>query len=105
MKAVETLLNNHLYLFDGKVYRQTSGGPIDDNVSNLAARLVMYAFTMGYLKTLTKLDLEKVICHLKIYVDNCNQAGTACLMEPGTIKAKCTFLGLAGEDGAIKDTP
>ena len=47
MKAMETILTNHVYLFDNKIYRQRKGGPIGDNITNLSSKLVIYLFAVG----------------------------------------------------------
>ena len=66
---------NHLYKFNGQVYRQTSGGPIGDNATNDAANIVMWQFIIGYRKMLARLDLLSQSVLLKVYVDDLNQAG------------------------------
>ena len=40
-EAVETIMGNHLYRFDGKVYRQVEGGPIGLELTGVVADLVM----------------------------------------------------------------
>ena len=72
MKSVETILTNHIYLFDNKVYRQVTGGPIGDNITNLCSKLVIFAFQQGYKHQLHKLDLESSTVLLK---DDLDQAG------------------------------
>ena len=39
--AVRTVMKNHLYRFDGQVFKQTSGGPIGLELTQVLARLVM----------------------------------------------------------------
>ena len=72
---VKTTLTNHLYLFDGEVYKQKEGGPIGDNVTQIAARIAMFLFSSGYKRQLTSLGLLKQTYLLKLYVDDLNQAG------------------------------
>ena len=75
MAVVRTTRKNHLFLFDGEIYRQEEGGPIGDNVTQLAARIVMYLFSSGYRKELANLGLKDKTYLLKLYVDDLNQAG------------------------------
>ena len=75
MKVVETALQNHLYQFDQVVYRQLSGGPIGDNFTQLSSQVVIYTFATKYRKKLINLSLYQSTVLLKIYVDDCNQAG------------------------------
>ena len=75
MKAMETILTNHVYVFDNISYKQLKGGPIGDNITNLSAKLVMNLFSVGYKRRLEKLDILKKTVLLKIYVDDLNQAG------------------------------
>ena len=48
MAATRITLTSHLYTFDGKLYRQLDGGPIRDNITQIAARLVIYTFMKRY---------------------------------------------------------
>ena len=41
VKSFETTITNHMYRFDGNIYKQTDGGPIGDELSQDIARLVM----------------------------------------------------------------
>ena len=66
--AVKPALQNHLYLFDNKVYMQLMGVPIGDNHTNIAAKLVMYRFVKGYRKKLARQQLEEQVYLLKLYV-------------------------------------
>ena len=50
--ATKTLLENHIYVFDGQLYRQVSGGPIGDNVTLLSSDMVMFEFADLYKKKL-----------------------------------------------------
>ena len=46
MKAMETILTNHVYVFDDILYKQLKGGPIGENITILSAKLVMYLFLL-----------------------------------------------------------
>ena len=37
-KVIELTLTNHIYQFDGQVYKQTSGGPIGDDLTRISAK-------------------------------------------------------------------
>ena len=41
MEIAKTILENHLYTFNEKLYKQNNGGPIGDNFTQVAAKLVM----------------------------------------------------------------
>ena len=75
MEATKTLLQNHVYCFNGKLYRQKHGGPIGDNVTMIASGLVMYEFAIGFKQRLVRLSLYSDILFIKIYVDDLNMAG------------------------------
>ena len=49
-EAVETIMGNHLYRFDGKVYRQVEGGPIGLELTGVVADLVMLWCDNKFLK-------------------------------------------------------
>ena len=42
------VLTNHLYQFNGKLYRQNEGGPIGDKLTTILARILMNDFTNRY---------------------------------------------------------
>ena len=50
--AVITIMDHHLYQFDGKVFRQKEGGPIGLEITGVLARLVMLWWDTEYLKIL-----------------------------------------------------
>ena len=75
MKVMETALTNHLYQFNEQIYRQSNGGPIGDNITNLDSQLVMYTFATRYKAKLLNLGLYEYVVLFKIYVDDHNQAG------------------------------
>ena len=56
--AVDTIMSNHLYQFDGKVYMQNDGGPIGLEMTGVLARLVMLWWDREYLGRLKNLGLE-----------------------------------------------
>ena len=41
MVTNKNILENHLYTFDGILYRQKNRGPIGDNITTIDAELVM----------------------------------------------------------------
>ena len=77
--AVEFLMTNHLYTFDGKVYRQQSGGPIGLDLTGVLARMVMIWWDGQFIEKLKELDI-KLEMH-KRYIDDQNQAVEGC--QPG----------------------
>ena len=74
MATAKTILGNHIYSFNGKIYKQKSGGPIGEDSATKSAKVVMYKFINGYKQKLIKLSLQEHIVLLKIYVDDLNQA-------------------------------
>ena len=54
VKAVETSMRNHFYMFDGKNYKQEDGGPIGDELSQAVARIVMMWWDEEFIKLCTK---------------------------------------------------
>ena len=75
MAATETILQNHIYSFNGKYYKQKSGGPIREDIATKTAKVVTYRFVNKYKDKLLRLSLSQHIVLLMIYVDNLNQAG------------------------------
>ena len=75
MAVTKTILQNHIYSFNGKYYKQKSGGPIGEDIATKTAKVVMYRFLSKYKEKLVKLSLSHHIVLLKIYVDDLNQAG------------------------------
>ena len=75
METVRTILTNHLYTFNGTLFRQISGGPIGDDITRISAALVMFTFIEGYKTKLIQLSLYDSIRMLKVYVDDLNQVG------------------------------
>ena len=57
------------------MYRQLKGGPIGDDYTNKCAGIVMYSFIHRYKQRLANLHLLDKTVLLKVYVDDCNQAG------------------------------
>ena len=71
-KATEVSIKNHMYRFDGKLYKQEDGGPIGDELSQAVARLVMIWWDEMFLDRCQKLDMN-VMMYTR-YVDDANLA-------------------------------
>ena len=69
-KAVEVIMKNHTYRFDGKIYKQKDGGPIGDEMSQAVARLVMIWYDEKFAKRCEE-EGVKIILY-KRYVDDTN---------------------------------
>ena len=69
---VKTIMMNHCYQFDGRLFLQQTGGPIGLELSGVLARLVMLKFDHMYLDKLSKHDIELVL--YQRYVDDINMA-------------------------------
>jgi hypothetical protein len=67
-KMVQTVMENHLYQFGGKLYRQISGGPIGLLLTGTVARIVMLVWDRKFGKKLEELGLEAEEYHR--YVDD-----------------------------------
>ena len=63
VKAVEVSMKNHMYIFDGKIYKQEDGGPIGDELSQAVARLVMIWWDEQFCKKCEELNIQ-----LKMYI-------------------------------------
>ena len=72
MKAVETSMSNHTYRFGGKLYKQSDGGPIGDELSQAIARLVMIWWDRRFLEICTRIGIE--VLFFTRYVDDTNLA-------------------------------
>ena len=59
IEVIRTTLGNHIYQFNGKVYRQYSGGPKGDNITKLASKVVMFTFSPRYKAKPVNLQLSK----------------------------------------------
>ena len=70
--AIETSMKNHLYRFDGKVFRQSDGGPIGDELSQAVARLIMIWWDNEFIRLCKELKVE-LLMFLR-YVDDTNLA-------------------------------
>ena len=68
--AVTIIMENHLYQFDGKVFRQKDGGPIGLEITGVLARLVMLWWDGEYSVRLEKLNMP--LEFYKRYVDDGN---------------------------------
>ena len=72
---MRTALESQVYTFDQKIYRHLKGGLIGDNISQIAARLVMRLFTTGFIDKLRRHQLIHLTEVIKLYVDDLNQVG------------------------------
>ena len=77
--AVLTILSNHLYQMDGKVYKQQAGGPIGLEITGVLARIVMLWWDRAFLKKIDTLGLDMLM--YQRYVDDGNMACRA--VKPG----------------------
>ena len=75
MASTRTLLENHIYVFNGQLYLQKEGGPIGDNVTMISSELVMFEFVLLYKQKLLRLTLYSDVLFIKVYVDDLNQCG------------------------------
>ena len=65
-EQVRVMMTNHLYTFDGELYRQVAGGPIGLLLTSTAARAVLSMFDKEFKAKLHELDLklllQKTLC-------------------------------------------
>ena len=98
--AVSTILSNHLYQMDGKVFRQQTGGPISLEITGVLSRLVMLWWDKVFLDKLDKLGIAMML--YKRYVDDGNMALQAVQMGTRIIDGKLSILPEAiQEDSGI----
>ena len=57
-KATEISMKNHMYRFDGKLFKQKDGGPIGDELSQAVARLVMIWWDNEFCGRCRQLDVR-----------------------------------------------
>ena len=96
--AIYTLLSNHLYQFDGRVFQQQAGGPIGLEVTGILARIVMLWWDRKFLGKLKKLGIN-LLLYLR-YVDDSNMAAES--VAPGTrfVNDKVSILEEAKQEDA-----
>ena len=69
--AVNVAMSNHMYRFDGKIYLQTDGGPIGDELAQAVARIVMIWWDRKFLEKCVTLEID-IMMYLR-YVDDTNK--------------------------------
>ena len=70
--AISAILKNHIYKFDEKLYRQTSGGAIGLELTGEIAKVYMAWWDKQFLKKLDELGILQLL--YKRYVDDINTA-------------------------------
>ena len=80
IKSVEISISNHMYRFNGTMYKQEDGGPIGAELSQAIARLVMVWWDKQFLKLCNEIGIE-VDLYTR-YVDDSNLAVIP--HQPGT---------------------
>ena len=68
--ALNTLLQNHVYIFDGELRKQKKGGPIGVKLTGIVAKIFMSWWSKQFSDKLKSLDIEQML-H-KCYVDDIN---------------------------------
>ena len=71
-KLVIWMMQNHIYMFNGQFYRQSTGAPIGLKISVNIARIVMIFWDRAMMSKLISKNL-RVELFLR-YVDDCNLA-------------------------------
>jgi hypothetical protein len=99
-KMVVLVMKNHVYQFDGKLYRQKEGGPIGLLLTGTISRIVMLEWDRRYLNRLTDLDLTPSMYYR--YVDD---QGVAVWSTPPGLEYKEGKLVMrkAGDEGTEDD--
>ena len=69
--AVNVAMSNHMYRFDGKIYLQSDGGPIGDELAQAVARIVMIWWDRKFLEKCRTLEID-IMMYLR-YVDDTNK--------------------------------
>ena len=88
--AVKTILSNHLYQMDGKVFRQQTGGPIGLEITGVLSRLVMLWWDKMFLHKLDKLGILMMM--YKRYVDDGNMILDAVPVGARIVDGKLSIL-------------
>ena len=88
--AVKTILSNHLYQMDGKVFRQQTGGHIGLEITGVLSRLVMLWWDKMFLHKLDKLGILMMI--YKRYVDDGNMILDAVPVRARIVDGKLSIL-------------
>ena len=66
--AIIVMMNTHLYSFNGKIYQQTSGGPIGLRAACACARVVMNSWDIACMR---KMEMNNVVVNLGMrYMDD-----------------------------------
>jgi hypothetical protein len=91
--GVHAILSNHLYQFDGKVFKHQKGGPIGLEITGVLARLVMLPWDRDFIDKLRRLEID-LLMYLR-YVDDGNLSLEA--VEPG-LRFKDGKLSILQED-------
>ena len=70
-ECVKLQMENHVYRFEGRVFKQSDGGPIGDELSQAVARVVMGWWDSQFLKKCEEVGID--IMMYKRYVDDTNK--------------------------------
>ena len=65
--VVRIMINNHLYQFNGNIYKQETGGPIGLDITGVIGRIVMIWWSQAYQAKLHSLGIKLFL--FKFYVD------------------------------------
>ena len=66
--AIIVMMNTHLYSFNGKIFQQTSGGPIGLRATCACARVVMNSWDIACMR---KIEMNNVVVNLGMrYMDD-----------------------------------
>ena len=97
MATMKTVLQNHLCEFDGQLYRQKEGGPIGENITQIAADLVMFKL-MGGFKERLNLGPSSSSC---MWMTSTRQESVSPLAS-NTRREHYMFQAKAGEDNPTR---
>ena len=78
--AVNVAMSNHMYRFDGKIYLQSDGGPIGDELAQAVVRIVMIWWDRKFLEKCRTLEID-IMMYLR-HVDDTNKLVVP--LPPGT---------------------
>ena len=85
--ALERIMKNHIYEFDGKLYRQVSGGAIGLELTGEVAKIYMSWWDRQFLGKLQELSITLIL--YKRYVDDINNSvrypGDGCMIRDGNL--------------------
>ena len=102
-EQVKVMMKNHLYSFDGHLYRQVTGGSIGLLLTSTTARAVLGMFDREFKRLLSELNLGLLL--QKRYVDDLNMATRAVPLNVDVVEreGRLELVEVEGREGVEAD--